>query len=502
MNHEIIEEVLSCSTLPSLPAVALKVIELTSDPNVKLPELARVIQNDQALAAKVLRTVNSSFYGLRQKVGTIDKALVMLGLGPVKALALGFSLISTIDSKDDSFDLKGYWRRGLYTAVAARLIAEAARKPFGDEAFLGGLLQDVGMFAMHRALGVRYDAIVTAAGPDHRKLVKAELTALETQHPDIGAMLCQRWKLPDELVLPVKYHERPTAAPKNCGDLVRAVGLGNYAHDAMTDEDPGPALKRLYARADEWFGIKSDEMSSIVRRINESTKEMSRLLQLDTGSGADVEGIIAQADKQLLEVSKQTLAAGEGEKGMSSLLIDAVQTDPLTGVVARAGFDMAMRRGVETAQSDQAPMILVQVMLDGFKPILEKLGREAADEALVGAAALLKKHFEPSGGIVVRLGHEVFAAVIVGADSRGVEGLCAEFLTDLERASSTWPGLSGCAAAGLRAGITASVGASVMPVGVTLSAAQMVTEATRMLQASRTQGGNRVTMPPPAAAAA
>ncbi len=102
-------------------------------------------------------------------------------------------------------------------------------------------------------------------------------------------------------------------------------GLGNYAHDAMTDEDPGPALKRLYARADEWFGIKSDEMSSIVRRINESTKEMSRLLQLDTGSGGDVEGIIAQADKQLLEVSKQTLAAGEGEKGMSSLLIDAVQ---------------------------------------------------------------------------------------------------------------------------------------------------------------------------------
>ncbi len=96
MNNETLEKVLKCPTLPSLPAVALKVIDLTSNPAVKMEELARTIQNDQGLAAKILRTVNSSFYGLRKPCSTIHAAIVMLGLGPVKTLALGFSLVSAI----------------------------------------------------------------------------------------------------------------------------------------------------------------------------------------------------------------------------------------------------------------------------------------------------------------------------------------------------------------------------------------------------------------------
>ncbi len=71
MNHELLEEILSCPSLPSLPAVAVRVIEMTQNPNVKLDELASVIQNDQGLSAKILRTVNSSFYGLRQRCSTI-----------------------------------------------------------------------------------------------------------------------------------------------------------------------------------------------------------------------------------------------------------------------------------------------------------------------------------------------------------------------------------------------------------------------------------------------
>jgi len=119
MDHEIIEEILSCSSLPSLPAVALRVVELTSNVDVKLPELATTIQNDQGLASKVLRTVNSSFYGLPNRCASINKALVLLGLGPVKSLALSFSLIGSIGDQDDGFDYQNYWRRGLFTAVSA-----------------------------------------------------------------------------------------------------------------------------------------------------------------------------------------------------------------------------------------------------------------------------------------------------------------------------------------------------------------------------------------------
>ncbi len=171
----------------------------------------------------------------------------MLGLSPVKSLALGFSLADSIHDPNDSggFDYVAYWRRGLFTGVAGKIVAERAGFEFGDEVFLGGLLQDVGMIAMYKALGPTYVDVLQAAGSDHRDLVRHELQMLDLQHPAIGAMLVERWKLPEELSLPVKYHERPSAAPGTFQDHIRFVGLGNYVHDVLTLEDPKAPLQAL-----------------------------------------------------------------------------------------------------------------------------------------------------------------------------------------------------------------------------------------------------------------
>src|SRR5204862_4067893 len=105
----------------------------------------------------------------------------------------------------------------------------------------------------------------------------------------------QRWKFPDELVLPVKYHERPTAAPKESAGLVRAVGLGNIVHDVLTDQHPVGAMRRLYARAKEWFDLSGSEVDDAVRRIAEAAKEMSNLFKLDTGAAVDAESVLRRA---------------------------------------------------------------------------------------------------------------------------------------------------------------------------------------------------------------
>src|SRR5262249_3832394 len=158
---------------------------------------------DQALAAKILRTVNSSFYGLRRPCSTINQALVMLGLSTVKSLALSFSLVASLGAgAHEEFDFVSYWRRGLYTAVAARLTPEAAGILQDGEASLGGLLQDAGRVAMPKALGRKSLHVLLSANP-HRELARLELAAFETQHPEVGAMLAQRWKLPPDLVMPV-----------------------------------------------------------------------------------------------------------------------------------------------------------------------------------------------------------------------------------------------------------------------------------------------------------
>ncbi|MBX3380443.1 MAG: HDOD domain-containing protein [Phycisphaeraceae bacterium] len=440
MDHEIIEEILSCTSLPSLPAVALRVVELTSNVNVKLPELATTIQNDQGLASKVLRTVNSSFYGLPNRCASINKALVLLGLGPVKSLALSFSLIGSLGDQDDGFDYQTYWRRGLYTAVSAKVIADHLKLAIADEAFLAGLLQDIGVIAMHRALGFRYAEVLEAAGGDHRQLVKCELSAFEVQHPEIGAMLAQRWKFPDELIMPVRYHERPTAAPQGHHEIVRLIGLGNLAHDAMTDSDPGPALRKLYQRTDQWFGIKSDAMQGIVKKIAEGAKDMSSLLRLETGAHPDAESIVREAEKQLMDMASATTSAGGAPtQTLDNLLIDSKQFDPLTGAVGRAGFDLALKKAFELSTSTQEPVALVQVALDGLQHAAGKIGTSAGDQTVNACIVLLKKHFASLGGVICKLGGDLFAVVLYGANGRSAQRCAEEFRNSFDKATMTWP---------------------------------------------------------------
>jgi diguanylate cyclase (GGDEF)-like protein len=438
MNHELLEEILSCPSLPSLPAVAVRVIEMTQNPNVKLDELASVIQNDQGLSAKILRTVNSSFYGLRQRCSTIDRALVLLGLAPVRALVLGFSLVQTIRAgKDDPFDYTAYWRRGMFTAVAARCIAEASGRKNADEAFLGGLLQDIGVMALYRALGTRYLEIMEETGGDHRKLGRAELATLELQHPDISAMLAQRWRLPDELVLPVRYHERPTAAPRECTDLVRLVGLGNIAHDIYTDQDPTPAMRRFYQKVQEWFGLDSQATDTLLKRIAEGTREMGAMFNLDTGPYPNAEDVLSKAEGQLLQIARLGDAKGRG--GMEGLVINADELDPMTGVLGRLGFDSAVRSAFAAVQSRGEPLTLLEISIDGFKELCKSRGLEAGDEVLLGVATLLKKHFDPCGAAVCRIGGDIFAVVMVGTSRVEAAKVAETFREDLNAASLRWP---------------------------------------------------------------
>src|SRR3982750_278433 len=112
MNDQLLAKLKNVSLLPSLPAIAIKVLDLTRQPNVGVADVAKVISNDAALSAKVLRTVNSSFYALPTRVSTINHAASLLGLQSIKTLALGFSLVSSFNSdKSKAFDYNRFWRQ-------------------------------------------------------------------------------------------------------------------------------------------------------------------------------------------------------------------------------------------------------------------------------------------------------------------------------------------------------------------------------------------------------
>lgn len=493
MNHEMLQQVLRCPTLPSLPAVAVRVLELTQNVNVSLDELGRTIQSDQALSAKILKTVNSSFYGLRRPCTTISQALVMLGLSTVKSLALSFSLVSAIPTSGRDFDYISYWRRDLYTAVAAKAIARRAGVLQEDEAFLGGLLQDIGVMALFQALGPDYFALVKAAG-HHRALVRNEMAELALDHPDIGAMLAQRWKLPAELVMPVRYHEQPTAAPTAYAELVRCVGLGNTAHDVLTDRDPVAALTTFKLHAYEWFGLDATAATELIDHIAAGVREIGPLFKLDTGPYPDAAAILARAQEQSARLASIPAPA---RPAFGGILSDEERYDPLTGVLSAGAmlvegddvFDAARRAGRSVAA--------IEIGLDAF-PAIAARSTADADALLVEVAHLIQAHFRAAGGFIARSSPSSFTVLVPGLDPVGTVRAGSEARAKIAAQSVSWkiPALAGHP-------VTASVGTAATGAGPSryTRVQQLLTAARRAMDAAASEGGNNVKAFVPRAAA-
>lgn len=440
MNAELLEEILACPRLPSLPVIAMEVIELTSDPNVSMDALADKIQCDQALSAKIVRTVNSSFYGLRQPCGSVRKALVMLGLGPVKTLALGFSLVSGMEGLGEAFDWVGYWRRGLYSALAARSLAEASGyRAVADESFLAALMQDVGMVAMYEALGASYADVLVQSGGDHRQLLRREIEVFEVSHADVGALLAQRWRMPQELVIPIKYHEKPTAAPGEASRIARLISLGALVHDVLTCSESGSALRKLYERAKSLCGIEPGVCDEVVRTVSVHAVEMSRLFKIDTGARANAETLLAEAERQLVEISKN-------QGGASAALLDSAtdQTfsqlprDPLTGAAGQQAFSVAVSRAFQVASVEDRAATVVHIAVEGIEHLRQCFGEVVGDEALMGLATLLNREFEPMGGLVCRVGQAVFSVVLPDVGRREAVRALEDFRERAGAASAQW----------------------------------------------------------------
>ena len=433
MDTKLLDEILSCPTLPSLPTVAIRVLELTSDPDVEMESLSREIQYDQGIASKILRTVNSSFFGLRRRCSSIDHALVMLGLGPVKSLVLGFSLVSTVSGEaDDPFDYEAYWKRSLTCAVAAKYTSQKLKNSeIADEAFLVGLFQDIGMIAMYHTLGDRYLDVLKQTNGDHSKLAKLELTEFELQHSSIGAMVCEKWRMPYEITIPVRYHDRATACPQEFGQLARCVALGNLVHDLLEREDPTEPLRRLYQRGMSWLGLTEAQLDEIVKETSESTKELASLFSVNVGSIPSAEEVLARADRQLIEMARNQQIEGYAAKQFAELVLEDDGTDPLTGTLTREGFTQAIRSSFPAALNGEMPMTVVQVMINGYDDLGSTVSESAQDEVLISTVVMLRKHFEHMGGIVCRLANSIFSVVLPGtirSDAvREANDCCVEF---------------------------------------------------------------------------
>ena len=210
------EAIRSISHIATLPEITVKIIEIVEDATSTANDLISVISNDPALCSRILKVVNSSFYGLPGQVGSIDRAVVMLGLNAVKNIAISASMAKLFRGGQltRSFSARDLWMHSVAAATASKMLADAQDVGMSDEAFLSGLVHDIGIMVELQYDRAKLLEVVTAVSPNGEREPGADWREVEREqfgatHEEFGAALCEKWKFPAALARVTGHHHEP-----------------------------------------------------------------------------------------------------------------------------------------------------------------------------------------------------------------------------------------------------------------------------------------------------
>ncbi len=234
-------------SLPTFPESILRINELLTrdDPADSMERIAQVIETDPVVCARLLRLVNSAFYGLSRTVVTVYDALLLLGLDIVKGLILSTSVIDILGGRRNG--LAGLWEHSFGAAVAAGALGRALGVPRVEELSAAALMHDLGKVVLASQLAPEYPGVVAKALADRIPIREAERALLGVTHDEIGQWLVSRWRFPPVLAEPIALHHAPADARKHADatavvhvadQLIRAYGFGFGGDAVMSTIDP------------------------------------------------------------------------------------------------------------------------------------------------------------------------------------------------------------------------------------------------------------------------
>ena len=218
--------------MPSLPTSVTKVLEICNNPQTSPADLNHVISLDPVLVGRVLKLINSAYYGLGQHVTSLARAIIMLGINTVKNLALSTAIMGHIGSKTDShgLNMEGFWRHSLCVGVSTKLLAKmrGIDVKMTEEYFTAGLLHDIGKIPLNAILSKEYMLTIGNADRQRKPLFKAEEESLKLNHCYTGASIVKAWKLDGAIGDVITRHHDFSGYTGEYSDVLFSVIATNY----------------------------------------------------------------------------------------------------------------------------------------------------------------------------------------------------------------------------------------------------------------------------------
>lgn len=440
----------SSTNLPTLPAAAVKLLEMSRNPETEIRDIAELIKRDPALSAKILKSANSTFFGLSSKVTSVDRAVPLLGTTLVTSIALSFSLSESAMSDGPMAEhFKNYWWQSIIQASAAESCATIlADHSAGPEFFQAGLLMDLGRLAMLKTIPKEYRPVLEAAKTQQRSLSDVEQETFGFDHTTVGEELMKRWQLPAVLVeCSGKHHHRPetfrleTKEDHLSVSLAIAAAVGEY----YISTNKGFALQQLRKIAGLHLNYSEEQIQKLLQQIDTRISESAGLFEMNSDELGDPTDLMAEANAQLAHLAVREHVAStqaqarhqQVEQEKQELITRQEQLqkeafrDPLTGALNRRFFDESLAREADRCCRYNQPMAVMFADVDKFKNLNDTYGHAAGDAVLKSVAKALKETVR-SSDIVARYGGEEFVALVSEPTEKGLEKLAERIRARIE----------------------------------------------------------------------
>ncbi|MBR9987221.1 MAG: HDOD domain-containing protein [Desulfosarcina sp.] len=281
--------------LPTLPHILLKLFESCSQDSVDLAEIAAIVGKDPSLSAKILKLVNSAYFGLPQKVQEINQAVVLVGTSGIRNMAICACVYEAFPKpkKNVNFNLKMFWWHSLRCAFLSKRIASRMNAGYPDEAFVSGLLHDIGKVVLWVNFQAAYEELLENCRDDGRQLMEGE-TRLGATHCEVAAWLLERWKFKPMISDAVRYHHESPARIAQALPMSQIVCIANFLC-----QDTEPGINQGVELARETLGLGSGECYALIEKSGQAAKEVADALGIDINVDEPTQKTIEEKDQQI-----------------------------------------------------------------------------------------------------------------------------------------------------------------------------------------------------------
>lgn len=424
--------------LPTLPAVAVQLLNVFSDPDVAIREVARLIESDPALAAKILKAANSAQFGCGRGIADISRALTLLGKRTVTSLALGFSLSEVATGKGPQKELfQEYWLQAVVRAITCELIGRRFARGKEGELFVGGLLSSIGSLALMHSEPAAYAELRGKAEGSDRQLIALQQDAYGTDSITLTAQLLGQWKLPPEIISAIQEQARDVAFfeeadPKDVTIFDKGITVAATMGEFLCREKRAVALIRIHELMGLFFNIPEKEIEEFIAQVQERLAGSSEMFRTDTSHLPMTSEILSQAMEQLSELAALALKDSTSpnshdvleENGRLRRRVEELTRrstiDPLTHVFNRGYLTERLTEQVAVARLREQRLGLIFIDVDYFKKVNDTYGHSAGDRVLEMVARAIEGEVRASD-VLGRYGGEEFIVLLGPTDLPGLE---------------------------------------------------------------------------------